>query len=56
MTKVDNMFETVYEQAREEIRKEDFRNAVDAEKARLRTHRPLWKRLFPYRVHFERLK
>jgi hypothetical protein len=39
-------------QARAELDAENFREAVDAAKQRLRERdtRPWWKRLFPYRI------
>jgi hypothetical protein len=43
-------------QAEKEVREEDFRERVEAEKARLREHRSLWQRLFPYRIIIVRIK
>ena len=40
----------VKEQALEEIREEDFRAAVAAEKQRIRNRRPWWKRLLSIRI------
>lgn len=44
-------------QAREEFAQEQFRDAVDAEKARLREQarrRPWWQRLFPWTITIKR--
>lgn len=40
--------------AREEVEQERFRAAVEAEKSRLRTHRSLWDRLFPFTITIRR--
>lgn len=44
-------------QARQELDQEAYRAAVETSKARLRERRmrPWWKRLFPYRIHLERI-
>lgn len=36
--------------AEQELREEQFRAAVEKEKDRLRNRRPLWDKLFPYKV------
>lgn len=41
-------------QAKKEIAEENFRQAVEAEKARLRQYRPLWVRLFPWQITIKR--
>ena len=46
--------EFVLRQARSEVIKEEFRERVEAEKERLRTHRPWWHKVFPYRITIER--
>ena len=40
--------------AEEEIRLEDRRALIDAEKERIRRHVPLWHRLFPFVITIKR--
>lgn len=40
----------VRERARIELAQEQFRARVEQEKVRLRAHRSLWDRLFPYTI------
>lgn len=44
--------------ARREFEQEEFRNAVEREKERIRAHRamPWWKRVFPWRIRIETVK
>lgn len=42
--------EEVRKQAQLELAKENFRDAVEKEKARLRNKRPLLHRLFPFKI------
>jgi hypothetical protein len=42
--------------ARHEIQEEDFDAAVVSEKERIRTHIPLWHRIFPWTITIERRK
>lgn len=44
----------VAEQARKELRDEQFRAAVEKEKLRIKTKRSLLDRLFPYTIHIVR--
>lgn len=44
----------VIAQAHAEVRGEKFREAVECEKARLRTHRPWWHRVFPFVITITR--
>lgn len=37
-------------QARMEVQDEQIRKAIDAEKAKLRAHRPLLARIFPFKL------
>lgn len=46
--------EEITAQAKKEIAEEKFRQAVEAEKARLQQYKPLWVRLFPWRLTIER--
>lgn len=46
--------EEVTAQAKKEIAEEKFRQAVEAEKTRLRQYRPLWVRVFPWRITIKR--
>jgi hypothetical protein len=43
-------------QARDELREEHFREAVEKEKQRLRTARPWWTKFFPFIIKIERVK
>jgi hypothetical protein len=45
---------SVIEEARAEIRKEEYRKRVDAEKVRQRAKRSLWEKVFPFVVTFKR--
>lgn len=40
--------------AKAEILKENFRAAVDTEKARLRAYVPVWQRIFPFTISIKR--
>jgi hypothetical protein len=42
--------------AKAEVQEERFRAAVEAEKTRLRQHRPWWERLLPFVIRIERRK
>lgn len=44
----------VVAQAKKELADEEFRLAVDAEKIRLKQYRPLWVRLFPWKITIKR--
>lgn len=46
--------EQIQAQAKKEIAEEKFRQAVDAEKERLRQHRPFWNRVFPWVIVIKR--
>lgn len=46
--------EEIQAQAKKEIAEEKFRQAVDAEKERLRQYRPLWNRVFPWVITIKR--
>lgn len=41
-------------QAQWEIELEAFENLVEIEKRRIRTHKPLWKKVFPYKISITR--
>ena len=43
-------YQDVKEQAKWEINIERFEMAVKAEKEKLRRHKPLWKKIFPYKI------
>lgn len=45
---------TIRELAQTELENEAFREAVEKEKERLRTHRSWWERVFPYKITIER--
>jgi len=49
--------EDIVRQARDEIAAEDHRVAVDRMKVviRERSSRPLWRRLFPFKIKIERI-
>lgn len=44
----------IQEQAKEELKEECFREAVEKEKQRLRTHIPLWDRVWPWKITIRR--
>lgn len=46
--------EEIRAQAQKELAEERFRQAVEVEKDRLRQHKPLWVRLFPWRITIDR--
>lgn len=48
-----NLFDVIA-QAHEEVRAEKFRESVEREKARLRSIRPLWHRVFPFVITITR--
>jgi hypothetical protein len=41
-------------EAMKELAEEKFRQAVEAEKERLRKYRPMWHRLFPWEIKIKR--
>lgn len=43
-------------EAQRELEREDHRKKVDAAKAKLRSKRPLWERLFPFVITITRRK
>lgn len=47
---------TIYDQAREELAEELFREAVEEEKKRLRERRTIWERIFPYKIKLIKIK
>jgi hypothetical protein len=46
--------EQIKAQAMKELAEEKFRQAVEAEKERLRKYRPMWYRLFPWEITIKR--
>lgn len=46
--------EEIKRQAKKEFDEEIFRQAVEEYKTRLRNKRPIWDRIFPYRIVFIR--
>lgn len=46
--------EEIKAQAKLELQQERFKKAVEAEKERLRKHKPLWDRIFPWKITIER--
>jgi hypothetical protein len=41
--------------AKREIAEEDFRELVDKEKLRLRTYKPWWEIVFPFKIRITRI-
>jgi hypothetical protein len=50
----DHRLAMIRAQARKEFTEERFRAAVEEEKVRLRTHRSLWDRIFPFTITVRR--
>lgn len=48
-------FAAIIAQANRELAYERFRKAVDEKKIELLTYKPLWQKLFPFKVTVERL-
>ena len=42
--------------AQQELREEEFRRRVEAEKQKLRVKRPFWERILPFKIRIERRK
>jgi len=42
--------EKIKAEARKEIKEEDFRKAVDEYKAKLRSRKTIWDKIFPYKL------
>lgn len=47
-------YRALLEQAQREVAEEDRRRQIDAIKTELRTYRPFWHRLFPWKITIER--
>jgi len=45
----------VLEQAKEELKYEKFREAVEKKKLELLTKKPLWAKLFPFKITVQRI-
>lgn len=53
-TKMNDFLKTVRVQAAKEVADEQFRKAVAEEKARIKSKRSLWDRLFPWTITIRR--
>ncbi len=56
MSSEDRKAREVSRLAHDEIQEEDFDAAVVAKKKQIRTHVPLWHRIFPWTITIERRK
>lgn len=54
MNREERTLQEIARLARSEIAEEDFDAAVVAEKNRIRTHVPLWHRIFPWTITIKR--
>jgi len=52
----ENMGMAILDQAQMEVRYEEFRKAVEDKKTELLTKKPWYVKVWPYRVHIERVK
>ena len=51
---MNSKLDHVIGQARAEIKEEDFRAAVDAEKIKIRARSSFWSRIFPFTITISR--